>query len=211
MTTAPIPQIQVPIHVADPQSATTGTHGQYLSHGTLRNGLRVATRPLAPSDRPAIESGFTHLSDQSRYSRFLVPKPQLTRRDLDLLMGDLSQDRQVAVVLVWPRSSCDDIVLGVAHAIRLRAQPDTADVAITTADEIHGQGGGRLLMRALADRSLHAGIVRFSAAMLATNTASYRLLAGVGEVETHQVSQGLRELTVVVRPGSAAPPATLAA
>jgi RimJ/RimL family protein N-acetyltransferase len=183
------------------QVLTTDTQGPYLSHGVLSDGMKVATRLLVTSDQPAVQAGFAHLGDQSRYTRFLLTKAQLTAGDLDLLMGDLSQEHQVAVALVAPQTGSGDLLIGVAHAMRLPAHPDTADVAITTGDEIHGQGGGRMLMRALADRSLLAGITRFSADMLTTNRAAFRVLAGVGDVETQQISQGRTELTVVLRPG----------
>jgi hypothetical protein len=35
-----------------------------------RDGARLTVRPIAASDKPALESAFEHLGDESRYSRF---------------------------------------------------------------------------------------------------------------------------------------------
>lgn len=175
----------------------------YLRRATLSGGLRVAVRVLTPADRPALASGFGHLSEESRYSRFLEPRPRLPTRELDLLVGGIVVDERLALALVWPRTSRADIVVGVGRAVRLPGRPEVADVAVTVADEIQGQGAGGLLMRTLADAAMDVGIAGFTAVLLPGNIASARMLARVGEIESDSVSQGEREMTVRLRP---APP-----
>ena len=178
-------------------SAATG-HGPYLVRATLAGGLRVAVRPLRTSDRGQLAAGMGHLSEHSRHQRFLGAKPSLNARELDLLVDGVDQHRHVAVALVWPRTSCSDIVLGVAHAFRLSERPDTADVSVTVVDELQGQGAGRLLMSALADASVDRGIKRFTALLLPSNAACARLITGLGTVDNDGTSQGVRDLTVVL-------------
>jgi RimJ/RimL family protein N-acetyltransferase len=73
-------------------------------------------------------------------------------------------------------------------------------VAVTVADEIQGRGAGNLLMRLLAAAGLERGITRFSASVLPSNEASYRLLASVGTVVDDQVETGCRDITVRLAP-----------
>lgn len=164
----------------------------YLAEGTLRHGLHVAVRPLEPGDRVDVLDGFQHLSPESRYRRFMSGKPRLTNADMKALFDS----DELALVLVWPRTSCRDIVLGVAQAIRLPGRPEAAEFCIVLADEIHGQGAGRLLTNQIAREATRLGITHLTGYMLATNVAPARLLLGVGEVVHDQVASGARELEV---------------
>jgi acetyltransferase len=166
----------------------------YLTEGVLSHGLRVAVRPLSADDRPELVAGFHHLSDESRYRRFMCSKPRLSSADTRHLLDT----DELALVLVWPRTSCKDIVLGIAHAIRLPGQPDTAEFCICVADEIHGRGAGRLLTDALAREARRDGIAHLTGYMLATNEAPARLLAGVGEVVEDRFAAGTREMRVTL-------------
>ena len=46
-----------------------------------------AIRPLLPGDRPALRYAFAHLSERSRYRRFLAWVPELRAPQLDRLMA----------------------------------------------------------------------------------------------------------------------------
>lgn len=164
----------------------------YLTEGTLNHGLRVAVRPLEPGDRMDLVNGFHHLSEESRYRRFMSAKPRLNNAEI----RQLFETEELALVLVWQRTSCKDIVLGIAHAYRLPGAPSTAEYCIAITDEIHGKGAGRILTQALADEAKSRGIEHFTATMLGTNGAPARLLAGVGEVLEDVCTTGTREMTV---------------
>lgn len=177
----------------------TATHtpvNPYIARATLRSALRVAVRPQLTSDADEIAAGFAHLSEESRYRRFMSGKPQLTPGDLRYFVDRVDQHDHIALVLVWPRTSRPDVIIGDAHAIRLSARPDTADVAITVADEIHGLGAGGVLIRTLAEVAQRERITHFSATMLSSNTASRRMLASAGTVVAQACQGGVREMTV---------------
>jgi len=78
--------------------------GDYIAHGRLANGLRVAVRPLHAEDREAVRAGFAVLSERSRSSRFVTSKPSLNDRELHVLVDDVDQHDHVALMLVWCRS-----------------------------------------------------------------------------------------------------------
>jgi RimJ/RimL family protein N-acetyltransferase len=98
----------------------------------------------------------------------------------------------------WERTSQADVLLGEGRFIRLKDDPDCADVAVTMADQLHGQGGGTLLMRALLLRAREEGLRRFSAAMSPDNEPSHRLMRRVGPVLRDVVTDGEREIVVEI-------------
>ena len=166
--------------------------------GTLRDGLRVVIRSLVPADRDDVEHGFGELSERTKNLRFMTGKDHLSQRTLDSLVDQVDQHDHVAVAMWWERSSQADVLLGEGRFIRLKDDPSCADVAVTMADELHGQGGGTLLMRALVLRAREEGVRRFSAAMSPDNEPSHRLMRRVGPVLRDVVQDGEREMVVVV-------------
>lgn len=51
----------------------------------LRDGLPVLIRPVTPEDKPLLRKGFTRLSEESGYRRFMRPVKELSEADLDYL------------------------------------------------------------------------------------------------------------------------------
>ena len=167
-----------------------------LVKGTLKHGLRVVIRPLHPEDRAQLAEGFEGLSERSRYLRFLTVKRVLSERGLDKLVDQVDQVDHVALAMWWVRTSCADILLGDARFIRLPSSPDTADVAVAIADEIHGQGAATLMLQVLKARALELGVTHFSAVMSPENEASHRMMQRVGRVVRDEYTDGVREMDV---------------
>ncbi len=175
--------------------------GDYIAHGRLANGLRVAVRPLHAEDRDAVRAGFAVLSERSRNSRFVTSNPSLNERELHVLVDDVDQHDHVALMLVWCRSGKPDVLLGEGRFIRLHRDPTIADASVTIGDDIQGLGAGRFLTRVLADVALDLGVERFTATMTATNTASFRLMQSIGTITQNTVASGAREVVVDLTPG----------
>jgi len=163
---------------------------------TLKSGLHLVIRPLHPEDRRALADGFVGLSDRSKYLRFLTGKGVLSSRGLDKLVDQVDQHDHVALALWWTRRSQADVLLGDARFIRLPSDPECADVAVTIADDIQGQGAGTLMMLALARRAHDEGIRRFSAVISPENEASHRMMLSAGTVIRDEYADGLREVEV---------------
>ncbi len=172
--------------------------------GTLRDGLRVVIKSLMPADRDDVEHGFGELSERTKNLRFMTGKDHLSSRTLDSLVDQVDQHDHVAVAMWWERTTQADVLLGEGRFIRLKDDPDCADIAVTMADELHGQGGGTMLMRALVLRAREEGLRRFSAAMSPDNEPSHRLMRRVGPVLRDIVTDGEREIVVEI-PGPDAP------
>ena len=87
--------------------------------------------------------------------------------------------------------------IAVGRYVRLAEDPETAEVAITVADDWQGRGIGRLMGSLLAGAAAENGIRRFQATMLSDNEASHRLFASMTDrLETHHQGSGIDELIV---------------
>jgi hypothetical protein len=66
---------------------------------TLADAGRLRLRPIDSSDRAGVAALFARLSPESRYRRFLSPKPRLTPRELSYLT-EVDQVHHVAIAAV---------------------------------------------------------------------------------------------------------------
>lgn len=156
-------------------------------------------RPIRPSDHEALHAAFRRLSSESRYRRFLSPVKDLSESALTRLT-DLDHRDHEALVAVTP----DGELVGVARFIRLADRPDTAEVAVTIADEWQRRGVGTGLLTSLAARAAEVEVRRFVATCFADNLdmlavfhdlpgarcAQTGPLAGVVEVELQLPAAG---------------------
>jgi acetyltransferase len=119
---------------------------------TLRDGTRVAVRPIRPEDAELEQRFFTGLSERSRYQRFLnlmarLPPQMLAR------FTQLDYDRELALVALTPDGN-DFIAVG---RYAPNADGDTAEFALTVGDTWQGRGLGRALLERLCDCARAAG------------------------------------------------------
>jgi hypothetical protein len=68
---------------------------------TSRDGARLVVRPMRRSDAGALAHAVASLSAESRYRRFLTPKPRLARREIAALT-DLDGHARVALIALDP-------------------------------------------------------------------------------------------------------------
>jgi protein lysine acetyltransferase len=155
------------------------------------DGTQLYVRHVKPRDSDLIASAWLHLSQESQTRRFLAPKPVLTKRDLRYLTEIDGHDH---VALVALRLDDPDRLVAVARYVRLKDDPQTAEVAVTVADCMQGKTIGTQLGVLLADEARGRGIRRFSASMLAENRAALRLMGTMSERLEFHIDHGLRDL-----------------
>jgi nucleotide-binding universal stress UspA family protein/GNAT superfamily N-acetyltransferase len=158
---------------------------------TLSDGARATLRPIAPEDKPLLAASFERLSEESRYRRFFTTRSELPAADLDYFV-DVDHHNHEAIVAVDPSSGEG---LGVARYIRSSEDPESAEVAVTVADDWQGRGLGRALLDRLTYRARREGVRRFSALVQSDNPASLGLLEGVGDVQ-RETDSGIVELVI---------------
>jgi len=159
---------------------------------SLRDGGRIRIRPIVPEDRELIRWGFDHLSEESRYRRFMGLK-RLSEHDLDYLTNVDYHDH-----FAWVAFSHDEPHepgIGVARYVRSKTNPEEAEAAVAVLDDYHHRGIGTLLLEALAAVALENGIKRFTGFVLVENTPMKDLLHTLG-ARLHNDSPGVERMTL---------------
>jgi RimJ/RimL family protein N-acetyltransferase len=142
----------------------------------LDDGTRLSLRPLTRDDRDGLLSLFHRLSEESRWRRFMSPKPTLTPRELDYLT-DVDHVAHEAFTAVVQR---DGSLAGVARYVR---HPDIecgAELAVEVADELQRRGIGTELCMRVIERARDNGITVLTATALWSNQPARRLLRSLG-------------------------------
>jgi GNAT superfamily N-acetyltransferase len=139
-----------------------------------RDGTKLLMRPIEPSDKDALASGFEHMSPESRYRRFFAPISRLSRMDLRYLT-EVDHHNHEAIIAFDPASG--DTV-GVARFVRSE-EPALAEVAVTVIDEWQGRGVATAILEQLVERAHEEGIEAFVAIILEENDAALELFEGL--------------------------------
>jgi RimJ/RimL family protein N-acetyltransferase len=139
----------------------------------LRGGPAYRIRSIRPEDKDLLAAGLADLSAETRYKRFLAPKPKLARGELRYLTEVDFFDHHAVLAVTWEEP---ERLVGVGRWVRNRDAPDTAEIAIVVGDPAQGQGAGTAIGEALADAAADRGIERFTAEVLPSNAAAKRVL-----------------------------------
>jgi GNAT superfamily N-acetyltransferase len=158
---------------------------------TASDGTQLYVRHVRPSDKEIISKAWLQLSALSQQRRFLAAKPVLTQSDLRYLTEIDGHDH---VALIAVRLDQPKRVVAVARYVRLKDDPETAEVAVTVADPMHGKGVGRQLGVLLADEARGRGIKRFSASILSDNRPALRLMATMSDRLHSRSERGVSDL-----------------
>ena len=137
----------------------------------LPEGTELTIRPIRAADREAYLANFEHLSDETRYKRFLGPIRRLSENQVAYFTEVDHRDHE-ALVAVTPGGE----IVGIARYIRLPDEPGVAEVAITVTDEWQHRGVGYALLERLVPRAREAGVTTFRAFCLSGNTDIQQLL-----------------------------------
>lgn len=156
----------------------------------LKNGTSVLVREVTHEDRHLLQIGFDHLSDRSRYFRFLTARHNLPA-ELNEFIASNGPDHVAVGALLESAAAPEPI--GIARYIRLSDHTYIAEIAITIADSYQHQGLGSLLLVVLAKFARQNGITEFNALVHSENTAMLGLL---GQLGSTQKSLGGAEIDV---------------
>jgi GNAT superfamily N-acetyltransferase len=175
-------------------------HRDYEEAVRLKDGTKVVLRLIQPSDKQLLLEGFARLSPQSRYTRFLAPKDKLTDDDLRYLT-EVDGIDHLAVVAVLRSTFGKEEGIGVGRFVRSRDEADTAEPAITVADDQQGKGLGAILLHRLVEAAWERGIRQFRCELLAENARIRDLLPEVGsDVVIQRAEAGTVVVTFPLEP-----------
>jgi RimJ/RimL family protein N-acetyltransferase len=158
-----------------------------------RDSVPYLVRPIRAEDRRALLEAFGHLSEESRYARFLRPVKRLADEDVRYFT-DVDHRNHEALVAVAPSGE----LIGVARYIRVD-QTEIAEVAVTIVDEWQQRGVGSEILRCLATRAREVGVKSFVGICLSDNWRMLDVLTALGShVSTRSTGDGVKEFQVVL-------------
>ena len=141
----------------------------------LRDGSQVLIRPVQSDDAPLLADGFGRLSAESRWTRFMTVKKELSPAELRYFTDLDHHDHEALGAL----GHGDGRGVGVARYIRSPRDPHAAEIAVTIVDDWQRRGLGTELLAQLSDRARQEGVHRFTALVAADNVAVAGLLRNV--------------------------------
>jgi hydrogenase maturation protease len=137
----------------------------------LPDAGELLIRPIRAADRDDFMRSFQHLSEETRYERFLGPIRTLTE-DQVTYFTEVDHHDHEALVALTPEGE----IVGIARYIRLPEEAATAEVAVTVADAWQHRGIGYALLERLVRRARAAGVSSFRAICLSRNVDIQQLL-----------------------------------
>ena len=146
----------------------------------LRDGSEVLMRQVRAEDKPLFVAGWSALSQESVYRRFLQPRDGLSVGELAFFTEIDHVDHEAIGALA------DRAGVGVARYVRDTDRPHVAEAAVVVIDAWQGRGLGGKLLRRLCTRATENGIRVFTATLLASNDAMLALLSRLGAVEARR-------------------------
>ncbi len=149
----------------------------------VADGGTVHLRSLLPSDADALVAFHATLSQRTRYLRYFSAYPRIPARDLFRFTHVDHHDR---VALVGELGAQ---IIAVGRYERAPGT-DEAEVAFVVADVHQGRGIGSVLLEHLAAAARESGVRRFTAVVLAENTAMMRVFRDAGYEVTRQLDYG---------------------
>jgi acetyltransferase len=142
----------------------------------LPDGAVVTVRPIRPEDAEAEASFVRNLSENARHFRFMIALKELTREML-VRFTQIDYDRELALVALADVAGKETQI---AVARYVKADAETAHVAIVVADAWQRRGIGARLFEMLFEVARARGVVRLEGEVLAENTRARALMARLG-------------------------------
>ena len=167
----------------------------------LRSGRSVTVRLVRSDDHTRLQDAMRHLSDESRYMRFMG----FTRGAVAATLLDQATHpvpgRELQLVAVTGEGNAETIVAGARYAADASGD---CEFAVTVTDEWHRLGLARRLLDALIRSAQRQGFKRMTGYVLATNTGMLALARRMGFVQV--ANREDPTVRVVRRDLTAAPP-----
>jgi len=144
---------------------------------TLRDGSRVALRPIRPEDAASERRFFGSLSERSRYQRFMQYVRELSPQML-ARFTQLDYDRELALVALPVGDGADEFAAVGRYAPNLDGR--TAEFALVVGDAWQGRGLGRVLLERLVRAAREAGYTALYGHILGANREMLDLAERLG-------------------------------
>lgn len=144
-------------------------HRDHARRVHLPDGTLIYLRRLRDSDLAHANEFFEHLSERSRYLRFMTPMPRLTPETLASLLQAMHESKSAVVVAVFEHADGREELLGGGRIVPT-GRRGTCEFALTIVDEWQGRGLGGVLMREVIRNARQLGYRRIEGYVLTINS-----------------------------------------
>ncbi len=141
-----------------------------------RNKQMIHVRPIQAGDLDHFIDIFEHMGAESRYQRFNQTQNHLSPQKIKTeaqRMVDISLDGGAGLIAFTDRPVQKEIPVAVARYVLIDAQ--TAEIAMSVRDDMHGQGIGTTLFNLLLAEAEQAGIQKIVGMLQNNNTGMWVL------------------------------------
>ncbi|ODB90593.1 hypothetical protein A3195_03745 [Candidatus Thiodiazotropha endoloripes] len=157
----------------------------------LEGARRIVLRLIKANDKALLQQGFDSLSDESRLRRFMAEKRSLSQQELAYFTEVDQMDHFALGMVLLDESGNETEGVAIGRFIRLAGDAETAEVGLTVADSMQGQGLGQLLLERLVSAALERGIKRFRFECLAYNQEIKQLVLKVCKEAVFRYDEGV--------------------
>ena len=145
----------------------------YIKQVILRDGTRVLLRPIRQEDAPLLQEGFSRLSQNSIYLRFLESLYELSDEQARKLANVDYLERMAIVGSI--KEGGEERLVVVARYAQIE-EPGVAEVAIVVRDDFQGRCLGMESMKHLINYAKEHGIHTLRGSILMNNHRVLRFI-----------------------------------
>jgi acetyltransferase len=151
-----------------------GYPADYIEEIILKDESLVTIRPIRPDDAARLQQGFSMLSQQTIYMRFLDTAKQLSDSQAKYLSEVDYQQRMAMVGAIEEEG--EERLVAVARYDMLPNRPGQAEAAIVVRDDYQNRGLGKNIMACLIRYARQHGVQAFIATIHTTNNRVIRFI-----------------------------------
>jgi acetyltransferase len=172
---------------------------------TLKDGSQVTIRPILPEDAPRLQEGFTRLSPQTIYYRFLETAREMSNEQARAL-ANVDYCKRMALVGAIQEDGHERLVAVARYAmIEDATEPGLAEAGIVVRDDYQQRGLGKIAMNRLVRYAREHGVQAFLATTLTSNARILHFIERSGlTYQRKMIEPGVWEIRIQLKPSETA-------
>ena len=180
---------------------------KYVEPLTLRDGRTVLLRPILPEDAALLQEGFSRLSTESVYMRFLETANALSDEQARR-MAAVDYHDQMAFVGEIEEQGHKRLVVSARYSVIPDHTPRAAEVAIVVRDDYQSNGIGKAVMDRLIRYAAEHGVKMFTGTMHTSNQRILNFIARSGlPFERKMIEPGVWDYKILLSSNNETEPA----
>ena len=160
---------------------------------TTKTGIEFQLRSVTLSDVCLLQDFFSSLSKDSLYNRYHSARKVMSFEQLEYFIT-IDYRKEMIIMALLNNHEIEEVV-GMGE-YRITGKSLMADIALMVRDDYQNMGIGRELFNNLSEIAQNAGILGFTAEVLADNTSVSRMSERMGIRFEKAISQGISKLSM---------------